>query len=194
MKHAPLILASASPRRVEILARLGVVPDVIIPAEVDEAALPDEGARGLVQRLAKAKAEAVAADHPNAFVLGADTVVARGRRLLGKPQDEAQARLYLELLSGRRHHVWGGIALVRPDGRVSLRVVDTVVRFKRLSQEEIRDYLASAQWHDKAGGYAMQGGAAAFVDFVRGSPTNVLGLCAYTVMQMLRGAGFRNTN
>ncbi len=145
--------------------------------------------RDHVRRLAAAKADAIARAHPGALVLGADTVVARGRRILSKPSDEAEAFRFLRLLSGARHRVWGGVALVLPDGRTSLRVVVTSVAFKRLSQDEIEAYLASGEWRDKAGGYAIQGRAAAFVRQVVGSYSNVVGLPLFETCALLRGAG-----
>jgi len=187
---AALVLASASPRRRDLLAQIGIVPAVIEAAEVDETPAKDERPRALALRLAEAKARAVAAWHPGAFVLGADTVVACGRRILPKAEDEAEARACLALLSGRRHAVYGGVALVAPDGSVRSRVVETAVAFKRLEPGEIAGYLASGEWAGKAGGYAIQGRAARFVKAVSGSYPNVVGLPLYEVVGLLRGAGF----
>jgi septum formation protein len=187
---AALVLASASPRRRDLLAQVGIVPDIIQAAAVDETPEKDERPRALAMRLAEAKARAVAADHPHGFVLGADTVVACGRRILPKPEDEAEARACLELLSGRRHTVYGGVALVCPDGSLRARVVETAVSVKRLQADEIADYLASGEWQGKAGGYAIQGRAARFVKAVSGSYPNVVGLPLFEVVGLLRGAGF----
>jgi septum formation protein len=185
-----LVLASASPRRRDLLAQIGIVPDVIEAAEIDETPQKDERPRALALRLAEGKARAVAAGHPGAFVLGADTVVACGRRILPKPADEAEARACLRILSGRRHAVLGGVALACPDGTLRARVVETTVSFKRLQGDEIAGYLASGEWQGKAGGYAIQGRAARFVKAVAGSYPNVVGLPLFEVVNLLRGAGF----
>lgn len=187
---ARLVLASASPRRVDLLAQIGVVADAVDPAEIDETPLPRELPRQLAGRLAAAKAQAVAARHPDAIVLGADTVVACGRRALPKAEDATNARRCLVLLSGRRHRVYGGVALALPDGRVLTRLVQTAVRFKRLSEPEIDAYLASGEWQGKAGGYAIQGTAATFIRFLSGSHSNVVGLPLFETAQMLRGLGY----
>ncbi|MEZ5667906.1 MAG: Maf family nucleotide pyrophosphatase [Alphaproteobacteria bacterium] len=188
--RAGLVLASASPRRRDLLAQIGVVPDAVDPADVDESPLPRELPRDHAARLACAKAAAVAARHPGDFVLGADTVVACGRRLLPKAEDEAAARACLALLSGRNHRVYGGICLVTPAGRRIGRVVETRVAFKRLSAAEIAAYLESGEWRGKAGGYAIQGRAAAFVIRVNGSYSNVVGLGLYETATLLDGAGW----
>jgi septum formation protein len=188
--RAPLVLASASPRRLELLRQIGLEPDGVDPAEIDETPHRHELPAVYAQRVAMAKADAVRARRGDAFVLAADTVVAVGRRLLPKAEDVATARRCLELLSGRRHRVLGGIALRAPDGRVAKRVVTTVVAFKRLSPRELDAYLAGGEWNGKAGGYAIQGHAAAFARFLEGSYTNVVGLSLYDVRQMLNGLGF----
>jgi septum formation protein len=184
-----LVLASASPRRIELLRQIGLVPDRIDPAEIDETPLPGEVPAALALRLAAAKARAVLPRHPGAFLLAADTVVACGRRILPKPLDAATARRCLELLSGRRHRVHSGVALVTPDGRLAVRRVDSRVAFKHLSQPEIAAYLASGEWHGKAGGYAIQGRAAALVSWVCGSYSNVVGLPLFETAQLLAGRG-----
>jgi septum formation protein len=186
-----LILGSASPRRLELLAQIGVAPNAVIPAEIDEAPLKDELPRAHADRLAAAKAEAIAArpEASGALVLTADTVVSLGRRILGKPADEAEARLFLSMLSGRRHRVTTGVALKGAD-RLWTRRVETVVRFKRLSDAEIDAYVASEEWRGKAGGYAIQGRAAAFIPAINGSYSNVVGLPLAEVAAMLSGAGY----
>ena len=184
-----LVLASASPRRRALLEQIGYAPDVVEPAALDEAVLPGELPEAHAVRLACAKAEAVAARHPGAFVLGADTVVACGRRILDKAESEENARRCLSLLSGRRHRVYGGITVIDPAGRAASRLVRTAVTFKRLSAEEMSAYLASGEWRGKAGGYAIQGRAAAFVRFVNGSYTNVVGLPLHETYQVLIGLG-----
>lgn len=189
VKTSALVLASASPRRLDLLAQIGVVPALVDPAAIDESPRPRELPRPHAQRLATAKAAAVAARHPQAIVLAADTVVACGRRILPKAEDEATARHCLELLSGRRHRVFGAIAIHAPDGRDLLRVSTTIVTFKRLEPREIAAYLDGGEWHGKAGGYAIQGRAAAFIPFIGGSYSNVVGLDLHQVVQMLRGLG-----
>ena len=184
-----LVLASASPRRVDLLAQIGITADAIRPADIDETERPQEKPRELAARLAAAKA-AAAAD-PDAFVLAADTVVAVGRRILPKAEDEAVARRCLELMSGRRHRVYGGVALAVPDGRTLHRLVVSDVRFKRLDQSEVRAYLASGEWQGKAGGYAIQGLAATFVAWIGGSYSNIVGLPLFETAALLRGAGYR---
>lgn len=186
-----LVLASASPRRKDLLAQAGLVPDLVVPADIDETQLPHELPRDLAARLALGKAEAVAMDHPNAFVLAADTVVAMGRRTLGKPEDEAEARSFLKKLSGRRHHVIGGICVITPNGVSRQTTVVTKVKFKRLTPHEIDAYFATDEWQGKAGGYAIQGRAGTFVPWISGSYTNVVGLSLSDTVNMLTGAGYR---
>jgi septum formation protein len=186
-----LILASASPRRVDLLRQIGIDPAAVDPAAIDEAPAVRELPGPHALRLATEKARAVAPRHPGAFVLGADTVVACGRRLLPKAATEAEARRCLALLSGRRHRVYGGIALITPEGNCVARLVETIVTFKRLTGAEIARYLASGEWSGMAGGYAIQGRAAAFVRFLAGSYSNVVGLSVYDVRQMLAGHGWR---
>jgi len=188
-----LILASASPRRRELLAQVGLAPDDIDPAEIDETAGTDELPGPLARRLAEAKAVAIAARHPEAFVLGADTVVGVGRRIVGKPENADDAKRFLRLLSGRRHRVHGGICVVAPashGGRRAVRLVTTMVRFKRLTAAEIDAYLATGEWQGKAGAYAIQGHAAAFIPAINGSYTNVVGLDAAAAAAMLAGLGY----
>jgi septum formation protein len=183
-----LILASASPRRLSLLAQAGITPDAVAPADIDETPLPRELPRDLALRLAVGKARAAAQD--GSFTLGADTVVACGRRLLPKAETREQAEECLRLLSGRRHRVIGGIALVRPDGTVRSRVCETIVQFKKLSPAETADYLSSGEWDGKAGGYAIQGRAEVFVKFIAGSYSNVVGLSLYDTMGLLNGSGY----
>jgi len=187
-----LILASASPRRVQLLEQIGVTPDQIIPADIDETPLKAELPRDHALRLAQQKAEAIAADHPNAYILAADTVVACGRRILPKAENEQQARDCLALLSGRRHHVYGGIALITPEGKTHTRLADTIVQFKRLTAAEIDAYITSGEWDGKAGGYAIQGLAATYIKFIRGSYSNVVGLSLYDTMTMLNASDFKS--
>jgi septum formation protein len=185
-----LVLASASPRRLELLRQIGVVPDHVAPADIDETPRPRELPAGHVVRLAEAKARAVRPRHPDAFILAADTVVACGRRILPKAEDEAAARACLALLSGRRHRVYGGVALLTPGGDLAIRRVVSQVAFKRLSDEELAAYLASGEWHGKTGGYAIQGHAAALIPWIAGSYSNVVGLPLYETAQLLGGRGY----
>ena len=185
-----LVLASASPRRLELLRQVGIAPDAVDPAEIDEAPLPRELPAAHVTRLARAKAEAVRPRHPGAFILAADTVVACGRRILGKPEDEAAARRFLGLLSGRRHRVFGGVAVIAPNGRVATRRVVSQVAMKRLSESELVAYLATGEWCGKAGGYAVQGRAATLVSWLQGSYSNVVGLPLYETIGLLTAEGF----
>jgi septum formation protein len=184
-----LVLASASPRRLDLLAQIGVKPDAVVPAEVAEEPGRGELPPNHAMRLAAAKADAVVARHRDAAVLGADTVVACGRRILPKAETRDVARRCLELLSGRRHRVHGGIVVIAPDGRRAMRLVTTVVSFKRLTEPEIAGYLDSGEWHGKAGGYAIQGRAAAFVRAINGSYSNVVGLDLFATAALLRGVG-----
>lgn len=190
-EHPSLILASASPRRLALLEQIGIAPDTVEPADVDETARRGELPAQLAARLAADKAGAVAGRHSGAFVLGADTVVACGRRILPKPADAAEARACLDRLSGRRHVVYGGVTLISPDGSARHRLVRTTVTFKRLEADEIAAYLDSGEWRGKAGGYAIQGRAAAYIRFIRGSYSNVVGLPLFEVAQLLKGVGYR---
>jgi septum formation protein len=186
-----LILASASPRRLDLLRQIGLLPDTVDPADVDETVLKGELPAAHARRAAGAKLAAVAPRHPGAYVLAADTVVACGRRILPKAEDTATARSCLELLSGRRHRVLGAVELMGPDGRRIRRLVVSAVVFKRLSPAEVDDYLASGEWHGKAGGYAIQGLAAAFIPAITGSYSNVVGLPLAETWAMLQGLGYR---
>jgi len=186
-----LVLASASPRRLELLRQIGIVPDHVEPADIDAMPRRGELPAGHVVRLAEAKARAVWPRYPDAFILAADTAVACGRRILPKAEDEATARACLDLLSGRRHRVYGGVALLTPAGELATRRVISQVAFKRLSEEELAAYLASGEWHGKAGGYAIQGHAAALIPWIAGSYSNVVGLPLYETVQLLAGRGYR---
>ena len=180
-----LVLASASPRRLDLLRQVGIEPVAIDPAHIDETPAPRELPRAYALRMAQAKLAAVACRHPGAVVLAADSVVVCGRRILPKAETEGEARACLGLLSGRRHRVLGGVA-VGADGAVRARLVETVVRFKRLESPEIDDYIASDEWRGKAGGYAIQGRAARFVSFLSGSYSNVVGLPLYETLGLLK--------
>jgi septum formation protein len=185
------VLASASPRRRDLLAQIGIEPDAVDAADLDETPWPRELPGPHAARLAHEKAQAVAARHPDAWVLAADTVVACGRRILPKPAEECEARACLRRLSGRAHRVYGGVTILVPSGTVRQRLVQTVVRVKRLETAEIDAYIRSGEWRGKAGGYAIQGRAAAFIRSVNGSYSNVVGLPLFEVAQMLKGLGWR---
>ncbi|MBV02115.1 Maf family nucleotide pyrophosphatase [Qipengyuania citrea] len=188
MGQPTLVLASASPRRRELLARLGLTPAAINPADIDETPHKGELPRDYAKRMAREKAQAAASG--DGHVLAGDTVVAAGRRILPKAEDEATARKCLELLSGRRHRVLSAIALRAPDGAIRERLSETVVMFKRLSSAEIDAYLASGEWEGKAGGYAIQGIAEGLISRIQGSHSGVVGLPLYETRTLLRAAGF----
>jgi len=183
-----LVLASASPRRLALLAQIGITPDRIAPADIDETARPAETPRDHARRLSRGKAKACAS--PGDFVLAADTVVAVGRRILPKAESRAQAEACLALLSGRRHHVLTAIVLTAPDGGLSERLSETSVIFNRLTAAQIEAYLDSGEWAGKAGGYAIQGFAACFVRALSGSYSGVVGLPLFETAQLLRGRGY----
>ena len=183
-----LVLASASPRRRELLARIGVAPDAVLPADIDETPHPAELPRAYAVRMAREKALAAASD--TAHVLAGDTVVAVGRRILPKAEDEATAHRCLHLLSGRRHRVLSALALLSPDGTLRERVSETIVVFKRLTDAEVTAYIASGDWQGKAGGYAIQGSAEGLIRRIDGSHSGVVGLPLYETRALLRAAGF----
>lgn len=185
-----LILASASPRRLSLLRQIGIEPDAVDPADIDEIPADGELPHRLALRLAEEKAAAVAPRHADGFVLAADTVVGCGRRILPKAASEAEAASCLDLLSGRRHRVTTGMALAVPGQGIRSRRVTTIVQFKRLSPAEKAAYLASGEWEGKAGGYAIQGMAEAFVTGINGSWSNVVGLPLQSVSALLDGSGF----
>ncbi|MGJ3231337.1 MAG: Maf family protein [Oceanicaulis sp.] len=186
--RAPLVLASASPRRRDLLAQIGAPPDRIAPADIDETERPGETPRALALRLAQDKL--AAADHPGCFVLASDTVVGVGRRILPKTETREAAEACLRLMSGRNHRVHTGVAVRSPDGREASRVVVTRVAMKRLDDAEIRAYLDSGEWKGKAGGYGVQGRAGAYIENLIGSYTGVVGLPVYETRQLLVGLGY----
>lgn len=184
-----LVLASSSPRRRELLAQIGVTPDVIDAPHIDEHPLKAELPRLYARRMAREKAQAVAPRHPGALVLACDTTVAPGRRIMPPALDEATVAACLALLSGRRHRVISAVALVLPDGRLRERAVESIVQFKRLSAAEIASYTACGEGIGKAAGYAIQGRAGAFVSFLSGSYSAVVGLPLHETSQLLKAAG-----
>ena len=185
-----LVLASASPRRLDLLARIGITPEAVDPAHIDESVPKGELPREHALRLAREKAEAVASRHPGALVLAADTVVAVGRRILPKVEDEATLRTCMKLLSGRRHRVLTGVALALPGGAIRERLVETMIAMKRLSDEEIAYYASHGEWRGKAGGYALQGYGEVYVRHIAGSYSNVVGLPLAETRVLLISAGY----
>jgi septum formation protein len=188
LSAAQLILASASPRRRELIARLGIEPSAIAAADIDETPLKAELPRVYAARMAREKALAVPGG--DAHVLAGDTVVALGRRILPKAEDEATARTCLKLMSGRRHRVLSAIALKAPDGTLRERISETIVIFKQLSAAEIDAYIAGGEWHGKAGGYAIQGSAEGLIKWIAGSHSGVVGLPLFETRALLKAAGF----
>lgn len=187
---ARLALASSSPRRLALLRQIGIEPDLIVAPTIDETPLPRELPRQLAERLASAKADAGAKLADGAFVVAADTVVACGRRVLDQTDDPVRARALLNMLSGRRHRVYTGVAVRNLEGRIARRTVLTQVRFKRLTVDEIDAYLTSGEWMGKAGAYGIQGRADAFVIDINGSYSNVVGLPLEVTLRLLRGLGW----
>ena len=185
-----LVLASASPRRLDLLTRIGVVPDAVVPADIDETPLRGELPHLYAVRIAAAKAQAVQAMEPGSIILAADTVVAAGRRILPKTEDEAEARRTLGLLSGRRHRVLSAVTVIDAAGVARHRLSTTIVAFKRFSDEELAAYLESGEWQGKAGAYAIQGRAEALVRMISGSHSGVVGLPLYETRALLRAAGY----
>ncbi|MGE0212617.1 MAG: Maf family nucleotide pyrophosphatase [Parvibaculaceae bacterium] len=195
-KRVKFVLASASPRRLALLEQAALPPDLLNPVDIDETQKKRETPRALALRLAEEKAKTasraplVKALEGPIFILAADTVVAVGRRVIGKPQTAEEAEAALDLLSGRAHHVYTALCLITPQGSVRKRMVDTKVRFKRLTREDVQSYVASDEWRGKAGGYAIQGRAEAFVRALNGSHSGVVGLPVYETVTLLQGNGF----
>ncbi|MEE9272754.1 MAG: Maf family nucleotide pyrophosphatase [Robiginitomaculum sp.] len=188
-----LILASSSPRRLELLVSFGVTPDKIIPADIDESLVDGELPRPFALRMAIEKAQAIKQAIKNEtgnYILAGDTIVAMGRRIFSKPEDEAQARKFLGLMSGRSHRVYSGICVVDPMGAFQSRVVETRLKMKRLSKAELDTYIASNEWRGKAGAYGIQGVAGAYISQIIGSYSNVVGLPVYETRNLLKGAGY----
>jgi len=185
-----LILASQSPRRLSLLAQIGITPDAVRPADINEDPIEGEVPRGHALRLAQEKAAKVAGDNPDKIILAADTVVGVGRRILPKAESQEEARYCLELMSGRGHRVFTGVAVIKADGDMISRVVETRLTMKRLSAVELQDYLKSGEWQGKAGGYGIQGRAEGFISKLIGSYSNVVGLPLFESRNLLQGAGY----
>ena len=190
MSQPQLVLASASSRRLDLLAQIGVQPDIVFAANLDETPKKGELPASYARRLAIAKAEAVAATH-DGIILAGDTVVACGRRILPKAETADKALTCLQLLSGRQHRVYGGISLITADRRLFVRVVCSQVKFRRLTGNDLADALAAGDWQDKAGGYAIQGFAARYIRHISGSYSNIVGFSLFDVTALLGAAGYR---
>jgi septum formation protein len=193
MKTSSLILASASPRRCELLAQVGIVPAKIIPADIDETPRKAEQPHAYARRISSEKAKKVAAENACAFILAADTVVAVGRRILPKAETEKEARDCLALLSGRRHRVLTALSVVAPGGRQKTAVVTSIVKFTRLTNPHIDAYINSGEWKGKAGGYAIQGLAATLISFISGSYSGIVGLPLFETGTLLKGLGYERS-
>ncbi len=191
MTASHFILASASPRRKALLDQISVTPDLVEAADIDETPLRGEAPREHALRLAREKAKAIANKHPQSIVLGSDTVVACGRRILPKTEVDTAARECLALLSGRAHRVYSGVAVVAPDGKILTRIVKTRVKVRRLDQASINDYIATGEWRGKAGGYAIQGAFSKHIISISGSYSNVVGLPLYETWNLLLGVGLK---
>ena len=185
-----LILASQSPRRLSLLAQIGVIPDAISPADINEDPIAGEVPRDHALRLAQEKSAKVAGHNPENIILAADTVVGVGRRILPKAETLEQAKYCLDLLSGRGHRVFTGVAVIKADGDMISRVVETRLTMKRLSPTELNAYLESGEWEGKAGGYGIQGIAESYISKIIGSYSNVVGLPLFETRNLLQGAGY----
>lgn len=188
----PLILASTSPRRLELLKQIGITPDGVVSPACDETPLKNETPQEMVLRLAIAKAQAVRGTHPDAVVIAGDTAVHARAKLLPKCESDAQVKSCLKILSGRRHRVFGGVCIISAQGKVLTCGVMTTVTFKRLHPDEIESYIKTCEGVGKAGGYALQGRAAAFIRSINGSPSNVIGLPLHETAQLLKAAGYEH--
>ena len=187
-----LILASASPRRLELLAQIEITPDAVVPADIDETPHAQERPRNYVMRMAVEKHHVVASQHVDAFCLAADTVVCLGHRILGKPEDEAEARAFLKMLSGRRHRVMTAVAISKPHhkDKPATRLAVASVKFARLDDQAIEDYIQTDEWRGKAGGYGIQGAAARYIQWMDGSYTGIVGLPCFETAQLFKGLGY----
>ena len=194
MKKKQLILASSSPQRLILLKTIGVIPDQIVPANIDEIPEKNEKPRDFVLRMSKEKALDVSKNFPNSFILSGDTIVACGRRIIGKPSDRDNAKQILNLLSGRRHQVLSAITLIKPDKNEVSKIVMTRVKFSRLNQNALNAYLDTNEWKGKAGGYAIQGSASSFIPWINGSYSSVMGFPMNEVNNLLNSSGWKNQN
>ena len=187
-----LILASASKSRLELLQQASIKIAKTIPANIDETRYKQEKAKDMVLRLASEKAKLISKKNKNYWIIGADNTVSCGSRILEKPQNIDEAKYFLQLLSGRRHNILGGLAVITPEGKIITRCIKTIVKVKRLTIKEIDDYLNSNEWQGKAGAYAIQGSFAVFVNEIIGSYSNIVGLCVYNLRQILIGNNYQD--
>tara|TARA_B100000131_G_C17823013_1_gene494487 strand:+ start:15 stop:602 length:588 start_codon:yes stop_codon:yes gene_type:complete len=194
VKKIQLILASSSPQRLILLKTIGVIPDKIVPSNIDEIPEKNEKPRDFVLRMSKEKALDVSKNFPNSFILSGDTIVACGRRIIGKPSDRDNAKQILSLLSGRRHQVLSAITLIKPDKNEVSKIVITRVKFSRLNQNALNAYLDTNEWKGKAGGYAIQGSASSFIPWINGSYSSVMGFPMNEVNNLLNSSGWKNQN
>ena len=186
-----LILASSSPRRLKLLDKIGIVPNKVIPADIDETPKKAEKPYEYVKRVSLEKAMFVAKENAGSYIISADTAVIKGRTILGKPKDRSQAESFLNILSGGKHNVLTGFTVISPTGQAVTKVIKTVITLKRLSREEINWYLESGEWEGKSGGYAIQGKFEMFVKQINGSISNVVGLPLFNVYNTLTGMGYK---
>lgn len=184
-----LILASSSPQRINLLKQVAIIPEKIIPADIDETPKKRELPRDYVKRIAIEKAEKVFANNKEHFVLAADTIASLGTRIIGKAENESEARKFVKLISGRRHKVLSGVCVISPDGKKRIKIVTTTVKFRMMTSEEIENYLSTNEWVGKSGCFAIQGRAGEFIEWINGSFSNVIGLPLYETCQMLKSAG-----
>ena len=189
MTEDRLILASTSPRRLQLLKQIGVKPASVLEADIDEIPLKAEKPHEFAKRMAFAKATKISNSNKDKYILAADTVIAIGRLILPKAKTEEEVRRSLTLLGGRNHRVYGGICLIQPGGKVLQRLVETRVFMRRLSSDEVSNYVSSGEWEGKAGSYAIQGKGAQYIKKISGSYTNVVGLDLYTTSKLLKGCG-----
>ena len=191
MTKIKFILASSSPQRKKLLETIGITPDDIVPANIDETPKKNEKPKDFALRMSKEKALSVAKNNLNSFILSGDTIVAAGRRIIGKPSSKDEAKKILKLLSGRRHRVLSAFTLIKPDCSEITKVVVSRVKFARLSDKDINEYLDTNEWQGKAGGYAIQGRASAFVPWISGSYTGVMGFPMNEIKNVLESSGWK---
>ena len=191
MKNINLILASSSPQRLELLKQIDIVPDKVVPAKIEETPSKSEKPRDFVIRMSKEKALNVSKQYKDSYVLSGDTIVSVGRRIIGKPSNEAEAENYLNLLSGRRHRVFSAVTLITPDNKEKTKVTLTRVKFSRLNKNDLLEYIKTNEWKGRAGGYAIQGKASAFIPWINGSYTGIVGFPLNEVKNLLSSSGWK---
>ena len=191
MKNINLILASSSPQRLKLLKQIGIVPDKVVPAKIEEKPSKSEKPRDFVIRMSKEKALNVSKQYKDSYVLSGDTIVSVGRRIIGKPSNKAEAENYLKLLSGRRHRVLSAVTLITPDNKEMTKVTVTRVKFSRLNKNDLFEYIKTNEWKGRAGGYAIQGKASAFIPWINGSYTGIVGFPVNEVKNLLSSSGWK---